>query len=117
MGDAPGLIERWKEAAAGEPDARRRATFGDAALTLSEAADRKAIWQKGLEGWEMKVSSVAEGWRAEGHATSLLDLLRARFPGQVTPEVEQRVRTQGDIDTLRRWFLSAVTIPTLADFL
>src|SRR5262249_32512699 len=111
-GDDPALIAAWKAAAAGEPEGRRRANFAQLAITLAAAAGREDVWEKGLEGWEMETSSYldkiraavdakarAEGLvegRAEGQAESILVLLRARFPGKVKPELEQRIQAMRD---------------------
>jgi hypothetical protein len=118
-GDDPALVAQWKAAAAGEPEGRRRANFGQLTITLSAAAGRKDVWQEGLEGWEMETSSYLDEIRAEVRAKSqaetLLRGLKLRFPEQVGPEVEERLRATTDEALLARLTDLAFTAPSLDD--
>ena len=117
-GDA-GVIERWKKAAEGETQSRRRSEFGGLAVALSSAAKRYAVWKNALEGWNMYESEAVNEWldegRVDGHATSLLDVLETRF-GTPPPDLIRVIREVPLAFTLRRWLTQAVTAPTLDDF-
>ena len=65
-GDESAIIERWKRAAEVETDMRQRANFAAPALALSEAAGRKAIWAKALEGWNVQRSTFVDEWLEQG---------------------------------------------------
>ncbi|WP_439620820.1 hypothetical protein [Gemmata sp.] len=126
-GSDAGIIERWKRAAEGEPNYHRRNALLLPTLIFAEAADRDAVWTKGLEGWNMKVSRIAEGLVAEGEAkgkaegalkqaaVSVVAVLEARF-GSVPPEVEAAVRERPDLPTLQSWLTLAAKAATLDEF-
>ena len=71
-GDESVIIERWKRVAEAEPDMRQRADYGALALALSEAASRRAIWAKALDGWNVYQSTLFEEWLALGRAEGQL---------------------------------------------
>jgi hypothetical protein len=87
-GDDPVIIERWKQAAAAERDARRRATLGALALVLSEAADRQTVWKDFLKEWNVTKSTIVEEWTGAGS--------EVRF-GACRPE-RRRQRDEGHRD-------------------
>lgn len=121
-GDA-GIIERWKRAAEGEPNYHRRNALLVPARIFADAADRAAAWNKGLEGWNVKVSPFAESLVAEGEAKGLLKqaaasvvaVLEARF-GSVPAEADAAVRGCSDLPTLQAWLTLAARAATLDEF-
>jgi hypothetical protein len=115
-GDEAGIIERWKEVAATEPDERRRGEYGGLALVFAEAADRAAVWKGALKEWNMKVSKQVLEWQAEGQATMLLEVLASRFPGDLPSELINTIREMHDPTTLTRWGRAAATAQSLDDF-
>ena len=78
-GDDPAILERWKEVAGTEPDARRRLEYGGLALVFAEAAHREFLWKEGAKGWNMRESRVVAEWIAEGEVKLLLRLCSASF--------------------------------------
>lgn len=126
-GDDPGIIDRWKKLAEGEPDRRRKADYAFLALTFAGASKRKAIWARALEGWNMIESEVANEWMAMGKAKGLAEgraeqavvtlvaVLEARF-GSVPAEVESAVRACADLAKLQTWTTQAATAATLDEF-
>ncbi len=129
------MIPEWRRLAETEPDVRRRATFGELALYFAEVADRRPLWAKGLEGWNVKQSQLYEERKAEGRAEgraegleeglevgrafvrkTLLQLLQARFGQPVPTEVAERIRLQRDQEQLSRWLELAVTAATFDEF-
>jgi hypothetical protein len=103
-GDEPAIIQRWKELAGAEPDSRRRADYGALALVFAEAANRQAIWQQALEGWNMTESKQVLEWQNEAvvraRRADLRDLLQERF-GTVPEAVRQRIEATTDPERLR----------------
>jgi hypothetical protein len=65
-----------------------------------------ALLNRWLEGRELQV-------RRE----SLIEVLQARFPTEVTPEVIASINQQPSLPLLHSWFKSALTIRTYEDFL
>ena len=82
---------------------------------FAEAADRTDLWQKQLKGWNVRESQVANGFRAEGRAEALLEVLSEKF-GTVPTELGDAIRGTTASDRLRAWLSAAVKAPTLDDF-
>jgi hypothetical protein len=134
-GGEPGIIERWKQVAEGEPDSRKKANFASLALVFAEAAERKPIWEKALEGWNVIESEVVKEWQAvaraegvakgraegraegrvEGAAALVIAVLEGKF-GKVPSEVEAAVRGCSDLSKLQAWATHAVNTSTLEAF-
>ncbi len=118
-GDDPGIIDRWKKLAEGEPDRRRKADYALLALTFAGAAKRKAIWARALEGWNMIESEVANEWMAVGRvaeaAAAVIAVLEAKY-GSIPAEVDVKIRDVADLTTLKNWVPLAVTTATLDEF-
>lgn len=122
-----GMIERWKRAAEAEPDIWRRGNYGGLAEVFAEAAGREALWLKELEGWNMRQSTVVEGWREEGRTAGrvegelralvagVLGVLEAKF-GSIPPELADTIRQTTDAEALRRWLITASQAADLAAF-
>ena len=117
--DEAGMIERWKRAGEAEPDDRQRSSLAGLAKVFAEAAGRKELWVKQLEGWNMKVSTVVEEWRLEGEVRGLvagvLGVLEAKFGG-VPPELADAIRPTTDAAQLRSWLIAASRAGDLAEF-
>ncbi|WP_439631682.1 hypothetical protein [Gemmata sp.] len=138
-GGDPGIIDRWKLLAEGEPDRRRRAEYSGIAQLFAERAGRKAVWQAKLEGWNVEESTVVNEWiaigekrgetrgrvegrvegrlegRTEGQQTSLLGVLARKY-GTVPEDVVASVRGTTDADRLQDWLWLVATAPDLAAF-
>ncbi len=115
-GDEAGIMARWKELAAAEPDSRKRSDYAALAIVFAEAAGRRAVWKKALEGWNMEQSLQVLEWMAEGEAKGamrdLLRLLELPF-GTVPAELAEKIRATADLAELHRWFDAAVAAKTL----
>lgn len=130
-GGDPGIIDRWKLLADGEPDRRRKAEYGGIALLFADRAGRKDVWHAKLEGWNVEESTVVNEWiaigekrgetrgeargRVEGQQTSLLGVLVRKF-GPVPEGVVAAVRGTSDADRLQDLLWLAATAPDLAAF-
>jgi hypothetical protein len=118
-GDETGIIDRWKVAADGEPDARRRSEFGGLAKVLSEAAGRGAIWKNALRDWNVQQSEAVMEWMEEGganaRAASLVDILTMRF-GAPAPELTATIHDTTASAKLREWIKLAVKVASLDEF-
>jgi hypothetical protein len=118
-GDNPVIIERWKKIAEAEPDFRVKATYASLARVFADAADRKPIWDKALEGWNVRESSVVKEWRdegqAEGYINVILDELNAKG-SPVPQELVVALRGQSDHTILRQWVSVAIRCADVADF-
>ena len=100
-------------------------------LMFADAAARKPVWKKALEGWNVRESSAVNEWiaearvegRAEGEArgeaigqiTALVAFLEARF-GQVPADLEGAIRLATDPTRLKNWVPLAARAATLAEF-
>ena len=105
-GDESAIIERWKRAAEVEPNLRRRADYAAPAVALAEAAGRKSIWVKALEGWNVYRATIVDEWleqrREEDRAgirAMLLRLGKKRF-GR-SPSKKQAAELQAITDPAR----------------
>jgi hypothetical protein len=70
-GAEPGIIERWKEVANQEPNNQHRGTYGALVTLFAELTDYAAVWKSGLEGWNMRESTIVAEWKAEGRAEGM----------------------------------------------
>lgn len=122
-GGEAGIIDRWKAAAESEPNYHRRVDLAWLARVFADAADRKPIWDKALEGWNVKESATVKEWIAEGKAegalaeaaAAVVAVLEARF-GSAPGDLIEAVRRSTDLAVLRNWVALAARTPTLADF-
>jgi hypothetical protein len=122
-GAEPGIIERWKAVANEEPNDQHRATYGALVTLFAELTDCAAVWKSGLEGWNMRESTIVAEWKAEGRAegraegiaegvakakrSDLLELLGEKFGSPIAPDVVATIEAQADVDVLSRWFKAA----------
>jgi hypothetical protein len=87
--DEAGIVERWKRVAEAEPDTRRRSEYAGLAKVFADAAGRKELWVDSLERWNMRESSVVNGWieegRVEGHRVGQIELLEAMLTTRFGP--------------------------------
>ena len=118
------IVEEWKRLAVGEADERKRRDYAGLAMIFADLADREAVWESGLEGWEVERSRFLDRLiekREQRLAVAtrqafLRKVLRARFGADLTPETIDLFCAQGDPAILERWFDLALTSPTAADF-
>jgi hypothetical protein len=123
-GAEPGIIEKWKGVANQEPNDQHRATYGALVTLFAELTDCAALWKSGLEGWNMRESTIVAEWKAEGRAegiaqakrSDLLELLSEKFGSPIASDLAATIERQTDIDVLSRWFRSAIHAATLDDF-
>lgn len=114
QGSEPGIIQRWLELAAQETDAQRKA---DLALVrvFAELSGSQDVWNRALEGFNVRQSVVVNEWKAEGKAEAVRDILETRF-GTLPSEVAAKVDQTREGDTLKRWLVLAVQAATLEQF-
>jgi hypothetical protein len=97
-----------------------RKTLGDLVLILADLTDSQPVWHKALEGFAVRESTFGRELRMEGrvetYQENLLDVLRARFPGEPLDDVEQYIHKQQRLEELSRWFRLALSEKTLKDF-
>jgi hypothetical protein len=127
-GAEPGIIQEWLRLASLEPDNRLRATYGGLALVLAELTDCRPVWQKALEGWNVRESQQVLEWQAEARKEGLVEgkveearakilrVLQVRFGADVPADLSALVEAQANLDVLNRWFDQALTAATLDDF-
>ncbi len=70
-GATPGIIEQWKQVASQEPNSQHRATYGAIVTVFAELTNCAALWKSGLEGWDMRESTIVAEWKAEGRAEGI----------------------------------------------
>jgi len=118
--DGEGIITEWKRLAAQEPNDRQRLLYAGLALIFADKARRRAIWERALEGWNVKEASIIDEWqeeaRAEAHRNDLLRLLRSKFGGALNPELIQAIQKQQTARELSHWFDIALAAGSLEQF-
>jgi hypothetical protein len=122
------IIERWKQIAAVEPEAHRRADYAGLALVFSELSGGREVWKRALEGWNMRQSQQVLEWQAEAAAEAaaearkeerlgaLLDVVWLQFGASVPDELIAQMKGLTDYTDISRWFEAAVTSRTLEQF-
>ncbi len=118
-GSESAIIERWKELAGQETDARRRADYGGLVLVFAEAAGCRDVWKAALKEWNVVQSQQVLEWQAEAHikgkAETLLEMLEARF-GSVPIDVSERVLGIRDVGRLKQLAVHVMRCVSLQEF-
>jgi hypothetical protein len=118
-GNESGIIERWKEVAAGEPQAARRIDYGALVAVFAEAVKREDVWNNALREWNMRESKVIKGWedvgRREQAAEFVLEVLMEKF-GTLPAELPGHLGTIDDLAILRQLHRQAMHAGSLDDF-
>jgi hypothetical protein len=134
-GGEASTIADWCRLGEAEPDRRRRGDYGALARIFAELTGWKEAWHRALEDWNVEESPIFNKWIAEsptvkewiaqgegrgradglvaGRRDLLLRLVRAKFPGQVPPEVTGAIESQADADELSRWYDLALAASSL----
>jgi hypothetical protein len=123
-GGDPDIIEGWKQVAGQEPDDDLRATYGAIATVFAEATNGAVTWKSGLEGWNMRESTIVAEGKAEGRAEgiaqgerrALLTVLGQKFGAPVPGDLTSTIEAQVDIDVLGHWLALAVTAESFEAF-
>src|SRR5205807_812664 len=127
-GGQPAMIDRWKDLAQAEPEARRRADYAGLALVFAELTDCRPAWKQALEGWNVEQSLQVLEWQAEAEkrglargkaeakVEALLRVLHKRFPAGDSADLEQVIRATSDLDQLDHWLDAAASASTLGQF-
>jgi hypothetical protein len=102
-GGEEGIIQRWLEIAGAVPDHRRRDDLGILALTMAELKPWFGEWQKALKEWNMRESTVVQGYIEQGIEKGRLQTLRqtlrsllAKRFGKVPAKVVRRIGAATD---------------------
>jgi hypothetical protein len=110
-------IAGWRRLGETETDRRRRADYGALAKIFAELTEWKDTWQSALEDWTVEESPIINKWQAQARIKDrrdwLLRLVRAKFPGQVPPELASAIESQSDEDQLSRWYDLALAASSL----
>jgi hypothetical protein len=110
--DDPAVVAEWARLATQEPDEERRASIGGLAKVFARLAEREAVWNPVLEGWNVERSPVIMEWEERGRLKdkreSLLRLLEIRFNQSIPADVLQAVQQQIDRAILSQWFDESV---------
>ncbi|MBM9504643.1 hypothetical protein [Actinacidiphila acididurans] len=112
-GDAGRMLKAFYTAVKGtEENVDTFTEFVSTGLVGTQAGD---IWEK-LVAMDTSLfkSTTAQRLRAEDRAEALLDALAVRGV-EVPEEVRQRVESCTDLDTLKRWFVRAITVEKAED--
>jgi hypothetical protein len=114
------FVRRWRTEVERVEDARKRGIIVGLALVFAELADRRAVWQRGVEGMNVERSQVVTEWEQRGELrgrkASLLDVLETKWGQNIPEDVLQAVETQEDVTTIKEWTAAAVTSGSLDDF-
>src|SRR5438067_1295994 len=88
-------------------------------------AGRTALWQTGLEGFDMQESAIMRRWRKDGveegalttARAAVVTVLQTRFPETPLPEgIRSALEQNADLRQLADWLSEAVTTASPADF-
>jgi len=123
-GNEPGIIEKWKLVADQEDTEENRADYRAIVIVFAELTGCAATWESGLEGWNMRESTIVAEWMAEGEAkgeakgrrSDLLEVLEQRFGAPIPADLVATIEGQADVDVLSRWFKAALKSETLDAF-
>jgi hypothetical protein len=103
-GADPATLTQWARLAGGETDPRRKADYGALAKVFAELTPGQDVWNRFLEGWDVRESQAVQEWLAEGlvkdRRETLRLLLEERF-GPLPDSVRQRIEAVSDPDCLR----------------
>jgi hypothetical protein len=110
------VARRWRTLA--EVDTRIK-IMADVAIEFSRLTECEAVWREALEGIMLKTSPLMDEARMEGELKgrqqAMLEALETRFSDKVPPAVVARIKSEADLDKLRRWQKLAITA-TLEEF-
>jgi hypothetical protein len=143
-GSEPGIIKRWQQIASQEPNDQHRATYGALVTLFAELTDCAAVWKSGLEGWNMRESTIVAEWKTEGRAEgkaeglaegiakgmaegraegvvqgerrALLTVLGQKFGSPIPAGVASAIEAQAGPDVLGHWLGLAITAESLEAF-
>jgi hypothetical protein len=77
-------------------------------------------WKQALEGWNVRTSQQVREWQAEGALANLranlLLLLEERFQAPMPRDIASLVQGTQDMNTLLRWFKTAIKANSLDEF-
>ncbi len=122
--DTPELVREWRRLVEALVDEPQWGEYGGIALVFADLPGCRAVWETGLEGWNVKTSQIVEEWKEEGRAegdrrtsrAKLLRLLQLRFGPDLPADLQQAVEGQSDPAALDRWFDLAGTATSLDHF-
>jgi hypothetical protein len=95
---------------------------------FAELTDCAAVWKSGLEGWDMRESTIVAEWKAEGRAEgraegvvegerrALLTVLGQKFGSPIPAGLAAAIEAQAAPDVLGHWLGLAVTAESLEAF-
>jgi hypothetical protein len=112
-GQTEEIVRRWRTLA--EPDERVK-TLVDLALVFSRLTKSEDTWKTGLEGIMVKTSPLMDEVRAETRQKDTLEILKHRFPGAVSPKLEDQIKSQMNLDKLGEWVVLAATSDSVESF-
>lgn len=102
-GGEPGIIIRWTEIAAAEPDEKMRSDFGVLAKTFARLKDYADAWHQALKEWNMIESPVFAEIRTKEAQDNLIEVIRLRFQTPAPQEVQEAIRQLTDRAEIKRW--------------
>ena len=104
-GGEPGIIQRWLDIAGAESDHRRRDELGYLALVMAELKPWFGEWQRAMKEWNMRESTVIQGWidlgELERAKKILRDVVQDRF-GTLSTDLAARIDTSEDANRLHQ---------------
>ena len=118
------VVAEWRRLAETETDLKKRADYGVLALAFARLAERREVWERGLEGWNVEESQQVLAWqekaRREGKLeyarASLLRALQLRFRVQVPADLARAIEQVTSLDEMSRWFDASQTADSLEAF-
>ena len=122
--DVAEVIRLWLDLWAGEPDERLRLEYLALARVFLELSSARQRWQQALEGLGVIKSPFLESIREEGRkegwteaeAKAIVQILNARFPGQLPADLSATIEQTRDRARLDQWLTLAATAASLEDF-
>ncbi len=119
--DDPDIITRWVELVATRAPERMRSQLTRIALIFAELAGNYLLWENGVRNMKLTESPLVNSWLEETDLTRLrkcvIQVLRSRFPGEVSATLEREIQLQKSSSLLEEWLDKAATIPSIEAFL
>jgi hypothetical protein len=115
--EAPEVVAEWQRLVLREPNERKRRDLGGLAKVFARLTERQDVWFPFLEGMNVEESSVLKEWADQGAVKALREkvllVLRNKFPGELSPDLETILNRQSDAAVMSQWFDRAFDAQTL----
>jgi hypothetical protein len=115
------VIDLWRRLRDDKVPPKHRGDVTNLTLVFADLVGRHLAWERVKEEVKMTESPYANSLTAEARLNerreSLREVIRARFPEALTPDVERAIAAQPSLTLLRDWLTAAAAARAPEDFL